>query len=107
MANVALLNSTQNTSLTREQLNKEQLKDAFTLFNSMSAQLSKSYEFLETKVEELSGELAEVSYQRMQELAEKEELLSDALLFKTPIVRNGSKVTLGVQETIWNEWITE
>lgn len=74
MANVALLNSTQNTSLTREQLNKEQLKDAFTLFNSMSAQLSKSYEFLETKVEELSGELAEVSYQRMQELAEKERI---------------------------------
>lgn len=74
MSNVALLNSTQNFSSSREQLNKKQLKDAFTLFNSMSAQLSKNYEFLETKVEELSGELAEVSYQRMQELAEKERI---------------------------------
>jgi two-component system sensor histidine kinase FlrB len=74
MSNVALLNSAQNISSSREQLNKKQLKDAFTLFNSMSAQLSKNYEFLETKVEELSGELAEVSYQRMQELAEKERI---------------------------------
>jgi arsenate reductase-like glutaredoxin family protein len=37
----------------------------------------------------------------------EEELLSDALLFKTPIVRNGSKVTIGVEEKIWQEWITE
>ena len=74
MSNVALLNSMQESPLNRGQLNKEELKNAFTLFNSMSAQLSKNYEFLETKVEELSGELAEVSYQRMQELAEKERI---------------------------------
>ena len=88
MANVALLDSVQSSNLNlehnsgynsghnfggaHEQLNREQLKDAFNLFNSMSAQLSQSYEFLESKVEELSGELAEVSQQRMRELAEKE-----------------------------------
>lgn len=91
MASVALLNSTQEHStnpelLSREHLNKEQLKDAFNLFNTMSAQLSQSYEFLESKVEELSGELAEVSYQRMQELAEKERIAErlESLLHMLP-----------------------
>ncbi len=86
MASVALLKSTQNTPSNRERLNKEQLKDAFNLFNSMSAQLSQSYEFLESKVEELSGELAEVSYQRMQELAEKERIAErlESLLHMLP-----------------------
>jgi two-component system sensor histidine kinase FlrB len=91
MASVALLNSAQtNTSnnevLGREQLNREQLKDAFNLFNSMSAQLSQSYEFLESRVEELSGELAEVSLQRMRELAEKERIAErlESLLHMLP-----------------------
>lgn len=91
MASVALLNSAQagtstNEVMHQEHMNKEQLKDAFNLFNSMSAQLSKSYEFLETKVEELSGELAEVSYQRMQELAEKERIAErlESLLHMLP-----------------------
>lgn len=95
MASVALLNSAQDNAsnvasnidqLNREHMNKEQLKDAFNLFNSMSAQLSQSYEFLESKVEELSGELAEVSYQRMQELAEKERIAErlESLLHMLP-----------------------
>jgi two-component system sensor histidine kinase FlrB len=96
MASVALLNSTQENgsklsqlnheNLSREQLNREQLKDAFNLFSSMSAQLSQSYEFLESKVEELSGELAEVSYQRMQELADKERIAErlESLLHMLP-----------------------
>jgi len=86
MASVALLNSAQANGLNREQLNHEQLKDAFNLFNSMSAQLSQSYEFLESKVEELSGELAEVSLQRMQELAEKERIAErlESLLHMLP-----------------------
>jgi two-component system sensor histidine kinase FlrB len=91
MASVALINSAQSATsntevLNQERMNKEQLKDAFNLFNSMSAQLSKSYEFLETKVEELSGELAEVSYQRMQELAEKERIAErlESLLHMLP-----------------------
>ncbi|MBZ0179403.1 MAG: arsenate reductase family protein [Ignavibacterium sp.] len=33
------------------------------------------------------------------------ELLEDALLFKTPIVRNGNEVTLGYKPDIWKEWI--
>lgn len=37
----------------------------------------------------------------------EEELLNDALLFKTPIVRNGKEVTLGYQPEIWSEWIKE
>ncbi|WP_419811816.1 sensor histidine kinase [Bacterioplanoides sp.] len=55
-------------------LDRAELKQAFTLFNQMSQQLSDSYSFLEDKVEQLSGELASVSAQRMQELAEKEQL---------------------------------
>jgi len=35
----------------------------------------------------------------------EEELLSDALLFKTPIVRNERFVTIGYQPEIWKEWI--
>jgi arsenate reductase len=34
----------------------------------------------------------------------EEELLNDPLLFKTPIVRNGSKVTVGYAPHIWKEW---
>ncbi len=37
----------------------------------------------------------------------EEELLSDPLLLKTPIVRNGRKVTIGVQTDIWSQWIKE
>lgn len=96
MASVALLNSAQadgsklehlsHENLNREHLNREQLKDAFNLFNSMSAQLSQSYDFLESKVEELSGELAEASFQRMQELAEKERIAErlESLLHMLP-----------------------
>jgi two-component system sensor histidine kinase FlrB len=91
MASVALLNSVQKNGsklnpFNQEQLNREQLKEAFNLFNSMSAQLSQSYEFLESKVEELSGELAEVSYQRMQELADKERIAErlESLLHMLP-----------------------
>jgi len=35
----------------------------------------------------------------------EEELLNDPLLFKTPIVRNGNKVTIGNQPDIWKEWM--
>ena len=33
------------------------------------------------------------------------ELLEDALLFKTPIVRNEGKVTLGFAPETWKEWM--
>lgn len=35
----------------------------------------------------------------------EEELLNDALLFKTPIVRNGKVSTIGYQPEIWLDWI--
>ncbi len=35
----------------------------------------------------------------------EDELLKDALLFKTPIVRYGREVTLGYQPEIWKKWI--
>lgn len=35
----------------------------------------------------------------------EEELLSDPLLFKTPIVRNGNQVTIGFEPEIWKSWI--
>src|SRR5690606_3521680 len=44
------------------------------LFNRMSSQLGDSYNLLEARVAELKGELALVSAQRMEELAEKERL---------------------------------
>jgi arsenate reductase (glutaredoxin) len=34
----------------------------------------------------------------------EEELLNGPLLFKTPIVRNGSKVTIGYEPDVWKEW---
>lgn len=37
----------------------------------------------------------------------EEELLNDPLLLKTPIVRNGGKVTLGYDPDTWNKWIKE
>lgn len=37
----------------------------------------------------------------------EDELLEDALLFKTPIVRNGKEVTLGFDPDTWKAWIEE
>ncbi len=53
---------------------KENLRQAFELFNEMSQQLSSSYANLESQVQLLSGELAEVSAARIKELKEKEGL---------------------------------
>ncbi|WP_297532833.1 MULTISPECIES: PAS domain-containing sensor histidine kinase [unclassified Thalassolituus] len=58
----------------QQPLDPSELKRAFNMFNEMSQQLTDSYAFLENKVEQLSGELATVSAQRMQELGEKERL---------------------------------
>ncbi len=55
-------------------LPKENLRQAFELFNEMSQQLSSSYANLESQVQLLSGELAEVSAARIKELKEKERL---------------------------------
>lgn len=34
----------------------------------------------------------------------EEELLNDPLLFKTPIVRNGAKATVGYKPEVWKAW---
>jgi two-component system sensor histidine kinase FlrB len=57
-----------------EAASRQGLEHAFALFNQMSTQLTDSYSLLEARVTELKGELAVVSAQRMQELAEKERL---------------------------------
>ncbi|MDD0974565.1 sensor histidine kinase [Pseudomonas fontis] len=57
-----------------EQQSRVGLEQAFALFDQMSTQLSQSYSLLESRVTELKGELAVVSAQRMEELAEKERL---------------------------------
>ena len=57
-----------------EHASRAGLEQAFALFNQMSNQLSESYSLLEARVNELKGQLALVSAQRMQELAEKERL---------------------------------
>ncbi|WP_367257144.1 PAS domain-containing sensor histidine kinase [Pseudomonas sp. stari2] len=57
-----------------EEASRQGLEQAFALFSQMSSQLTDSYSMLEARVTELKGELAVVSAQRMQELAEKERL---------------------------------
>lgn len=59
---------------TAEATSRAGLEQAFALFNQMSSQLSESYSLLEERVSELKGQLALVSAQRMEELAEKERL---------------------------------
>ncbi len=37
----------------------------------------------------------------------EEELLSDPLIIRTPIVRNGSEATVGVDPDVWAEWVKD
>lgn len=80
---------------------QEDLRQAFDLFNEMSQQLSRSYEQLQGQVHSLSGELADVTQARMQELKEKERIASrlEHLLHLLPggvIVLDGSGVVTEV-----------
>ncbi|NQD92353.1 PAS domain-containing protein [Pseudomonas sp. CrR25] len=68
------LNAERTPAAPVEQASRASLEQAFALFNQMSTQLSDSYSMLEARVSELKGQLALVSAQRMQELAEKERL---------------------------------
>lgn len=65
---------TEQPADTAEATSRAGLEQAFALFNQMSSQLSESYSLLEERVTELKGQLALVSAQRMEELAEKERL---------------------------------
>ena len=53
---------------------KEDLQEAFELFNRMSQQLTESYQHLENRVSDLTQELNTVSAKRMEEMAAKEQL---------------------------------
>lgn len=74
MVNAALSQQVNTAGSAHGHTDPSELRQAFVLFNEMSQRLTDSYTFLENKVEQLSGELASVSAQRMQELAEKERL---------------------------------
>ena len=50
------------------------LEQSLALFEQMSSRLGNSYSLLENRVNELTGQLAQVSEQRVQELNEKERL---------------------------------
>lgn len=64
----------ENTQVSVEEAGRASLEKTFAMFSQMSSQLSESYNVLEARVTELKGQLALVSAQRMQELAEKERL---------------------------------
>ncbi len=53
---------------------RKQLEDAFQVFNQMSGQLVDSYQQLQERVQQLSGELAAARDERIRQLAEKERL---------------------------------
>ncbi|SDH75665.1 two-component system, sensor histidine kinase FlrB [Pseudomonas benzenivorans] len=67
-------NAASTPAIPIEQASRASLEQAFARFSQMSTQLSESYSLLEARVTELKGQLALVSAQRMQELAEKERL---------------------------------
>lgn len=54
--------------------NDEAVGSALEMFNQMSRQITDSYRTLESRVNQLSGELSQESLQRQQELEEKEQL---------------------------------
>ncbi|MCB1751626.1 MAG: PAS domain-containing protein [Gammaproteobacteria bacterium] len=53
-------------------LSRQQLEQAFQLFNKVSGQLTDAYAQLQERVRELNLELAEARSERMRQLAEKE-----------------------------------
>ncbi len=55
-------------------LSARQLEQAFAAFNQVSSELDASYRILQTRVAALTAELNETRSQRLQELAEKEQL---------------------------------
>jgi two-component system sensor histidine kinase FlrB len=73
-ANLQRPNDSDVPAVPAEQASRAGLEQTFALFNQMSTQLNASYSMLEARVTELKGQLALVSAQRMQELAEKERL---------------------------------
>lgn len=61
-------------SLPSTPLTAQQLEQAFVTFNQVSSELDASYRILQSRVAALTAELNEARSQRLQELAEKEQL---------------------------------
>ena len=72
-ANAAADVNNKVTALFPEQKD-EAVDSALELFNRMSQQITDSYRTLESRVNQLSGELTQETLQRQQELEEKEQL---------------------------------
>jgi arsenate reductase len=58
------------------------------------------YDAQSPRVKERGLQYAQPNRARMTEL-----LLEDPRLFRTPIVRNGRKATVGAAEATWKEWL--
>ena len=56
-------------------------------------------------IDEKGKEYKRLHLEQILSLAMREELLlQHPMLFKTPIVRNGSKATVGFKQDVWQEW---
>ena len=68
------------------------------------------FQMIDLKEKEMSrGEFENVAralggWEQLVNPAAKDELLENQQLFKTPIVRNGKKATVGYQPEIWKTW---
>jgi two-component system sensor histidine kinase FlrB len=77
---------------------KQELEDAFAVFNQLSAELADSYRTLEQRTERLTAELAEARTERSRQLAEKERLatrlqnLLNALPAGVVVIDGGGRV---------------
>lgn len=71
---VSALSMSANAAVPSDLTNKNDLQEAFNLFNQVSRQLSDSYQQLEDRVAHLTAELNSVTAKRMEELAEKERI---------------------------------
>jgi two-component system sensor histidine kinase FlrB len=72
--NLQLHDSFAASAANPEQAGRHGIEQTLALFSQVSSQLNESYSLLEARVDDLTGQLALVSAQRMEELAEKERL---------------------------------
>ena len=60
---------------------------------------------IESLIDETSKEYENLYIQYLSDKNDIEErLLDNPNMFKTPIVRNGKKATIGYQPEVWSEW---
>ena len=71
-------------------------------YQSVKAAIGSTVELIDEKSKEY--ESRHIRYLARQDDVE-ERLLENPGMFKTPIVRNGKKATIGYQPDIWGKWI--